>query len=94
MEITLLGEKFVTRESICGQFPPREVGWGGIWDQFLRKVFGKNVGFSENVFGQEWARRESSGSETSGKLTAMAFSSLNLLMVPGQKINKHHKRNV
>ena len=42
------------RESICGLFPPREVGWGGIWDQFLRKMFGKNVGFSENVFGWVW----------------------------------------
>ena len=46
MKITLFGEKFITRESICGQFPPREVGWGGIWDRFLRKMleacFGKN----------------------------------------------------
>ena len=36
--IGVFDEKFMTRGSICGSFPPREVGWGGIWDQFLEKV--------------------------------------------------------
>ena len=46
-------------------------------------------GFFGNVFGQERARRGSSGRETSAKLTAVAFSSLNFFMVRGQKNHKN-----
>ena len=45
-------------------------------------------GFFGNVFGQEWARRGSSGRETSAKLTAVAFSSLTFFMVRGQTNHK------
>ena len=69
------------RESICGLFPPRGVVRGGIWDGLGRNMFGKNYDFSEHVFGQEWARRGSSGHETSSKLIAIAFSSLHCPMV-------------
>ena len=81
-------EKVIIRESICGLFPPREVGWGGIWDWFLQRMFAKNAGFLEHVFGQEWARRGSSGHESSGKLIAVAFSSLFCFMVWGNKRSK------
>ena len=29
------------RGSICGSFPPREVDWGGIWDQLLENMLVK-----------------------------------------------------
>ena len=35
---SLRDEQIMIRESICGSFPPREVGWGGIWDQFLENM--------------------------------------------------------
>ena len=79
------------RGSICGSFPPMEVGWGGIWDQFLPKMLVKTCVFFEHVFGQEWARRGSSGRETSAKLTAVAFSSLHFLWPGAKKQGKSHK---
>jgi len=45
--------------------------------------------FLKKYPGHEWARRGSSGHETSGKLIAVAFSRLQFLMVRGQQIGKH-----
>ena len=33
-------EEVVTRESICGTFPPGGWAWGPIWDRLFRKMFG------------------------------------------------------
>ena len=87
-DVTSRDEKITIRESSCGSLPPREVGWGGIWGWFLENMLVKKCVFL-NVFGEEWARRGSSGRETSAKLTAMAFSSLIFFMVRGQKITKN-----
>ena len=38
MKIDGFGEQFITRESICGNFCPSGLAWGGIWDRFLRKM--------------------------------------------------------
>ena len=50
MKVALFGEKLITRESICGQFPPSGLAWGGIWDRFLRKMLvgRKQVGSKNN----------------------------------------------
>ena len=38
------------RGSICGSFPPMEVGWGGIRDQFLEKNVGRKMLDSFEMF--------------------------------------------
>ena len=38
MKIDDFGEKFITRESICGHFYPGGLGWGGIWGRFFEKM--------------------------------------------------------
>ena len=38
------------RGSTCGSFPPREVGWGGIWDQCLEKMLVKKRCFFLEMF--------------------------------------------
>ena len=35
---SFFAEKFMTRESICGPFPPSGLPLGGIWHRFIRRM--------------------------------------------------------
>ena len=39
LKIDDFDEEVVTRESICGKFPPGGWAWGPIWDRLFRKLF-------------------------------------------------------